>query len=187
MTNNREGGTIISVFEKRNTRLNPCPERESVGKIPDALRKTIARNITQCRQAKYPGRGGCKQCSEEFGVSPQQWSPWETGKRTPDEIRLSQLAEFFGESVEWMRTDHRPQTPPDIPSTPDLAGSGEAGRSHSTRPPPFPPAPAGTAPFSCPPCCPLLATWTETDQRRLLWIMEKYMTAHDKIQADVPF
>ena len=93
--------------------ITPCLERENVGKITDALRKTIAHNIKQCRQAKYPGRGGCKQCAEEFGVSPQQWSPWEGGKRTPDEIRLSQLAEFFGKPVEWMRTDHRPKTPPD--------------------------------------------------------------------------
>jgi len=78
-----------------------------MGKMPDALRETIARNIRDCRLRKYPGRGGGKKCAESFGVSPQQWSPWESGKRTPDELRLEQIASFFGTTVEWFRRDHR--------------------------------------------------------------------------------
>lgn len=77
-----------------------------MGKIPTELRETIAKNIRECRMKKYPGRGGGKKCAESFGVSPQQWSPWERGMRTPDELRLSQIAKFFGVSVEFLRRDH---------------------------------------------------------------------------------
>ncbi len=82
-----------------------------MGKMPDALRETIARNIRDCRMNKFPGRGGGKHCAESFGVSPQQWSPWESGKRTPDELRLEQIATFFGTTVEWFRKDHRQGMP----------------------------------------------------------------------------
>lgn len=77
-----------------------------MGKIPNELRETIARNIRDCRLKKFPGRGGGKKCAESFGVSPQQWSPWERGMRTPDELRLSQIAEFFGVTVEFLRRDN---------------------------------------------------------------------------------
>ena len=85
-----------------------------MGRIPQALRETIARNIRNCRLTKYPGRGGGKQCAEAFSryigknISPQQWSPWERGMRTPDETRLEQIAAFFGKTVEYMRRDTRP-------------------------------------------------------------------------------
>lgn len=78
-----------------------------MGKMPNALRENIARNIRECRLKNFPGRGGGKRCAESFGVSPQQWSPWESGKRTPDELRLEQIANFFGTTVEWFRRDHR--------------------------------------------------------------------------------
>lgn len=77
-----------------------------MGKIPNELRETIARNIRDCRMKKFPGRGGGKKCAESFGVSPQQWSPWERGMRTPDEQRLSQIADFFGVTVEFLRRDN---------------------------------------------------------------------------------
>lgn len=77
-----------------------------MGKIPSELRQTIAKNIRDCRMKKFPGRGGGKKCAESFGVSPQQWSPWERGMRTPDELRLSQIAKFFDVSVEYLRRDH---------------------------------------------------------------------------------
>ena len=78
-----------------------------MGKIPNELREIIAWNIRDCRAKKFPGRGGGKKCAESFGVSPQQWSPWERGMRTPDELRLSQIADFFGVTVEYMRRDNR--------------------------------------------------------------------------------
>ncbi len=77
-----------------------------MGKIPSELRQTIAANIKACREIKFPGRGGGKKCAEQFGVSPQQWSPWERGMRTPDENRLAKIAEFFGVTVAYMREDH---------------------------------------------------------------------------------
>lgn len=77
-----------------------------MGKIPNELRETIARNIRNCRLKKFPGRGGGKKCAESFGVSPQQWSPWERGMRTPDESRLLQIARFFDVTVEFLRRDH---------------------------------------------------------------------------------
>ncbi len=77
-------------------------------RTPQELRETIASNIRNCRLEKYPGRGGAKLCAEAFGVSPQQWSPWERGSRTPDELRLSEIADFFGVTVEWLRRDNRP-------------------------------------------------------------------------------
>lgn len=76
-------------------------------KVPNELREIIARNIRNCRSKKFPGRGGAKKCAETFGVSPQQWSPWERGMRTPDEMRLEQLADFFGVSVEYLRRDNQ--------------------------------------------------------------------------------
>ncbi len=77
-----------------------------MSKIPNELREIIARNIRDCRLKKFPGRGGGKKCAEAFGVSPQQWSPWERGMRTPDELRLSQIANFFDVTVEYLRRDN---------------------------------------------------------------------------------
>ena len=100
-----------------------------MGRIPQPLREIIARNIRDCRQEKHPGRGGAKQCAEAFSrfigknVSPQQWSPWERGMRTPDETRLEQIAAFFGKSVEYMRRDNRRPVPgapaPSSPPSPE--------------------------------------------------------------------
>lgn len=56
---------------------------------------TIAANIRELRMKKFPGRGGAKKCALAYGVSPQQWSPWERGTRTPGEMHLNQLAAFF--------------------------------------------------------------------------------------------
>lgn len=64
----------------------------------------IASNIRACRMARFPGRGGAKKCAEAFGVSPQQWSPWERGARTPSEEKLRQIAAFFGVTEEYLRT-----------------------------------------------------------------------------------
>ena len=83
-----------------------------MGKIPQGLKDAIAWNIRDCRQKKFPGHGGSKRCAEAFGVAPQQWSPWESGKRTPDELRLAQLAEFFRVSVEYLRRDNAPAQKP---------------------------------------------------------------------------
>ena len=93
----------------------------SMGRIPEELRRIIAANIRAERMKKYPGRGGGKRCAEAFGVTPQQWSPWERGTRSPDEFRLRQLAEFFGVTVEHLRCDHSP--PDNKPNEIDPAAS----------------------------------------------------------------
>lgn len=141
-----------------------------MGKMPDALRETIARNIRYCRLHKFPGRGGGKRCAESFGVSPQQWSPWESGKRTPDELRLEQIALFFETTVEWFRRDHRMEQESMSPS----AQSGDTSILHMhtfsadhTRPRP------GMPPFS--------ETPMEDDISHYLWIMDvltKKLTAN---------
>ena len=77
-----------------------------MGRMPAALREIIGINIRTCRMEKYPGRGGASRCAKEIGVSLQQWSPWETGKRTPDEVRLRKIADFFGVTVEFLRADN---------------------------------------------------------------------------------
>lgn len=130
--------------------------------MPDALRETIARNIRDCRLRKFPGRGGGKRCAESFGVSPQQWSPWESGKRTPDELRLEQIADFFGTTVEWFRRDHRLDSPG---ATSAFAPAGESSiiRSHTIVPDLTKPRP-GMPPFG--------ATTTEDDINHYLWIMD---------------
>lgn len=77
-----------------------------MARIPENLKKTIAENIRDCRKTKYPGRGGAKLCASEFGVSPQQWSPWERGMRTPDDDHMQRIADFFGVSVDYLRENH---------------------------------------------------------------------------------
>lgn len=106
-----------------------------MGKIPNELREIIAWNIRDCRVKKFPGRGGGKKCAESFGVSPQQWSPWERGMRTPDELRLSQIADFFGVTVEYMRRDNRnpPVRKPELEGT-QYGGGLYADYTHPVAP-----------------------------------------------------
>ncbi len=103
-----------------------------MGKIPDDLRQIIADNIRKCRMRKFPGRGGGKRCAEAFNVSPQQWSPWERGMRTPGEERMEQLAEFFDVTVAYLREDHK-QPPGDSFRAPPTEG----GAPHDDSPPQF--------------------------------------------------
>jgi Predicted transcriptional regulators len=117
-----------------------------MGKIPQSLRETIARNIRECRMKKYPNRGGSKQCAEAIGVSPQQWSPWERGQRTPDEARLESIAKFFDVSVEFLRRDNRPVpgtpsgSPPASITDPSISNPSPSGTtSQSQTPPVIPP------------------------------------------------
>lgn len=135
-----------------------------MGKMPDALRETIARNIRDCRMRKFPGRGGGKRCAESFGVSPQQWSPWESGKRTPDELRLEQIADFFGTTVEWFRRDHRQGLLPSGQGGQSLP-SGDTGivRTHAFSGD-LDKARSGLPPFA--------NTSTEDDINHYLWLMD---------------
>ncbi len=95
-------------------------------RIPIPLRVIIARNIRRCRFQKFGGRGGSKRCAEAFGVSPQQWSPWERGMRTPSESRLAEIADFFGVTVEWMCRENGPPPEPQASPSPSLDFGAEA-------------------------------------------------------------
>jgi transcriptional regulator with XRE-family HTH domain len=97
-------------------------------------KEVIAYNISEQRKLRYPGHGGGKKCAEAFGIPPQQWSPWESGSRTPDDNRLNQIAKFFevtvadlrqepenGEKIYpgWMETKRKPRKAPvDVFTTP---------------------------------------------------------------------
>lgn len=72
----------------------------------DDLRLIVGENIRHCRERDFPGKGGMTTCAEKFGVSLQQWSPWELGKRLPKDYRLKEVAKFFDTTVEWLRTRH---------------------------------------------------------------------------------
>lgn len=101
-------------------------------KAPKRLREIIANNIRECRKKHYPGLGGQKRCAQAFGVTQQYWSPWERGRRTPNEMRMHQLARFFGVTVEYLRADNtRPYKPAaarskntPAPATGSAQGSG---------------------------------------------------------------
>ena len=80
-----------------------------MGRIPSQLKKIIASNIRACRKKRFPRHGGSKQCAAQLGVSPQQWTLWEVGKRTPDEVRMAGIADFFGVTVEDLRRDNLPE------------------------------------------------------------------------------
>lgn len=91
------------------------------------MKKIVGENIKSLRERKFPGHGGQKQCSEEFGVLPQQWSQWEAGKRLPNEKSMGKIAELFGVEMGYMYkknvvTDH-PLHP--HPVHPPLARSSE--------------------------------------------------------------
>ena len=76
-----------------------------MGRLTREEKEIIAYNISEQRKQKYPGHGGGKKCAEEFGVPAQQWSPWESGSRTPDDSRLTQIAEFFKITVSDLRQE----------------------------------------------------------------------------------
>ncbi len=105
-------------------------------RIHPSKRVTIAKNISACRIEKFPEHGGSRKCAAEFSryigkhITPQQWSVWECGMRTPKEESLQQIAEFFGKTLEYMYSDNSPPASP-IPVMPrDVpAGSSYADMS----------------------------------------------------------
>ena len=76
-----------------------------MGRLTREEKEVIAYNISEQRKRKYPGHGGGKKCAAEFGVPPQQWSPWESGSRTPDDNRLAQIAQFFRITITDLRQE----------------------------------------------------------------------------------
>ena len=76
-----------------------------MGRLTRDEKEIIAYNISEQRKRKYPGHGGGKKCAKAFGVPAQQWSPWESGSRTPDDNRLVEIAKFFDVTVPDLRRE----------------------------------------------------------------------------------
>ena len=76
-----------------------------MGRLTREEKEIIAYNISEQRKLRYPGHGGGKKCAAAFGIPPQQWSPWESGSRTPDDNRLNQIAAFFEVTVADLRRE----------------------------------------------------------------------------------
>jgi transcriptional regulator with XRE-family HTH domain len=76
-----------------------------MGRLTREEKEIIAYNISEQRKMRYPGHGGGKKCAAAFGIPPQQWSPWESGGRTPDDNRLNQIAQFFNVTVADLRRE----------------------------------------------------------------------------------
>jgi transcriptional regulator with XRE-family HTH domain len=76
-----------------------------MGRLTREEKEIIAYNISEQRKLRYPGHGGGKKCAAAFGIPPQQWSPWESGGRTPDDNRLNQIATFFEVTVADLRKE----------------------------------------------------------------------------------
>ena len=81
-----------------------------MGRIPKNLKQIIGKNLRAYRMRRFPGYGGSKKCAEALGVSQQQWSTWESGRRMPDEVRLIEIAAFFSVSVEDLRRESLAKT-----------------------------------------------------------------------------
>ncbi len=145
-----------------------------MGKIPEQLRQVIARNIRACRMERFPGRGGGKKCAEAFGVSPQQWSPWERGMRTPDELRLAHLADFFGVTVEYLRRDNSAHGASSknnpLNAEPGASSNGETPRDRANHP--YPPMPEySCCPFYRPP---MPGQPLSSSIHSLCWLAERF-------------
>lgn len=90
---------------KKKKEMEESEERSSFHNCYDPeLRLLIAWRIRNERSKLFPGIGGAKKCAEKFGVSQQQWSLYESGRRTPDDERLSELADLFKVTLKHMKT-----------------------------------------------------------------------------------
>lgn len=48
------------------------------------------------RQMRFPDHGGKLKFSKTYGITLQQWSQWERGRRMPNKKTREKLAAFFG-------------------------------------------------------------------------------------------
>lgn len=135
------------------------------------------------------------------GVSPQQWSPWERGSRTPDEVRMKQIGDFFGVSVDWLRAaeagripepdDYAPQASDDQKAFwrnlkmvyPDRIGRRPPPpNAPSNAPPPPPVAPTGIPA----PGAPTTPVYTIPIIRQDIYIASCFLSTNEKSYAIGP-
>jgi transcriptional regulator with XRE-family HTH domain len=69
-----------------------------------ALREVIAWRIAEARKNAYPHTGGLTKCAAEFGISPQQWSQYEGGHRSPEDQNLERIAAHLKTTVRELMT-----------------------------------------------------------------------------------
>lgn len=62
--------------------------------------------LKKFREKQFPGRGGIRICAEKFGIHPQQWRDWESGKQEPRADYLQKLSEFMKVSVDELLADN---------------------------------------------------------------------------------
>lgn len=80
------------------------PKNKRSNSYDPELRGIIAWRITEGRNRVFPGRGGQGRCAREFGVSPQQWSQYESGHRTPEDQNLAEIAKHLKTTAKALMT-----------------------------------------------------------------------------------
>ena len=84
------------------TKKHTRPKRSN--SYDPALREVIAWRIAEARKNAYPDRGSLTTCAAEFGISPQQWSQYESGHRSPEDHNLERIAAHLKTTVETLMT-----------------------------------------------------------------------------------
>jgi len=67
------------------------------------LTKIVSRNLSMLRKARGITQG---QLAERFSYSDKSISKWETGEGLPDLETLSELASFYGVTIDFLITEH---------------------------------------------------------------------------------
>ena len=71
------------------------------------LSKTVSKNLSALRKARGLTQG---QLAEQFSYSDKSISKWETGEGLPDINTLSELASFYGVSLDYLIQEHSEET-----------------------------------------------------------------------------
>lgn len=91
-------------MENKTTMLKQKKAQRTANCYNKELRDIIAWRITSERHKRFPQHGGAGKCAKEFGLSVQQWSQYENGRRTPGDDRLKEIADHFDVSPEHLKT-----------------------------------------------------------------------------------
>jgi len=77
--------------------------KRSISRDP-AFREIIGWQIGEARKKAYPITGSLTKCAKDYGVSPQQWSQYETGYRIPEDEKLALIAKHLKTTVQKLIT-----------------------------------------------------------------------------------
>jgi transcriptional regulator with XRE-family HTH domain len=151
--------------------------RRRMGRLTRDEKEIIAYNIAEMRKRKYPGHGGGKKCAAEFGVPAQQWSPWESGGRTPDDNRMAEIARFFNVPVVDLRKE-----PENWEKVKPAWMATKRRSKHNPKPPPEPPSQPAAPPAVMQPAT-ALPTKAKGDDSDIMAIMSLLVAGHGKIET----